>query len=165
MTFWLSETRIANWLCSDPKTPDQSIRSGLEGDFWCWKFCLIFLMLEKNAKNQVFCMKFQSVLKHKDPFTSQQNTFPHLSDSPWLCHAFALESYLRKKCGLVVPSAPLQVTTRLSQRILSSGDAFGPLLKVAGRDSFVKIRVLTKIILDDFLTFWNTDSKLVVLCP
>ena len=27
------------------------------------------------AKNQVFCMKFQSVLKHKDPLTSQQN-FP-----------------------------------------------------------------------------------------
>ena len=51
----LSETRVANWLRSAPKTPDQSISSGLEGDFWCQTFFLIFVY---NAQKKLLRTKF-----------------------------------------------------------------------------------------------------------
>ena len=107
MTFWLSETRIANWLCSDPKTPDQSISSRLEGDFWCQTFFLIFVYnaSKKMLRTKFFAWSFSPFWNTKIP-SLPNKTFPHLSDSPKLCHAFALESYLRRKMWFGSPPSP-----------------------------------------------------------
>ena len=124
---WLSETRVANWLRSDPKTPDQSISSRLEGDFWCQTFFLIFVYnaQKKLLRTKCFAWSFSQFWNTNIP-SLPNKTFPHLSDSPKLCHAFALESYLRQKMWLGSLPNPTTRHHTIHQWFLSTGDTCGP---------------------------------------